>query len=377
MEEQPVIKKEQIETPSSEVSPPPPVVGTSRKFLFPILISVVIVFILGAIAWVGYQKSTTPKQPQQQPKKIYSGKVTIDYFVWPGYIGLIMAQKKGYFQKEGVNVQLQLYDYSIPVEDSRNPYLSGKIQGITNTNLDAVNQAIGGFDHQAVLLMDYSNGADGIIASSGITDISQIKGKKVAYGFGGLEEFFLTYVLNKYGMTLNDITSVDLTPEDAAQALIDKKVDVAVTYEPFLSSALKKNNINKLYSSAETPGLMLDILTFNKKFIDAYPDTMQAIVKAYFEGVAFVEKNPQEAYKILAQEYKTTPVDIENQLKTIKIENIQENKTAFTFSPGLESLYGNLRNVDTFLKANKNNTNKKDVDTDTIVNGTFINNLEN
>src|SRR5437660_1382846 len=124
MEEQTVIK-DVVETAEPSVKEAP-VSGLpnpkSQKLFIPILAVVLVLLIVSAIAWFISAKSTMPQQPQQQPKKMYPGKVTIDYFVWPGYIGLIMAQKKGYFKQEGVDVALELYDYSIPTEDKRNPY---------------------------------------------------------------------------------------------------------------------------------------------------------------------------------------------------------------------------------------------------------------
>jgi NitT/TauT family transport system substrate-binding protein len=371
IEEQTVEKKEPIEASVHEVPVSLPPNHNPRKLFIPVLASILVLLLIGAIAWVGYQKSTTPKQPQQQPKKLYPGKVGIFYDAWPGYIAISIAQKKGFFKQEGVDVDLKRYD---TIAAGENEYLSKKIPGKLNVNLETVQENLKGFQQQVVLQLDYSYGADGIISSPGITDLSQIKGKKVAYEYGSMEDFFLVYALKQYNLTLKDIIGVDLAPQEAAQALVDKKVDVAVTYEPYLSSALQQTKGNKIYSTVNAPNLINDILTFNKEFIDTYPDTVTAIVRAYFEGLNYVQKHPQESYASLAKEYDTTPEDIQNQLKSLKLLNLQDNKIAFTFSPGIESLYGNLRTINQFLTENESSS-KQALDTDSLVNGSFINKL--
>jgi NitT/TauT family transport system substrate-binding protein len=335
-----------------------------KKSFWVFFVVCIVIILLSLILLLVYKKLTSPLSTQQ---KMYPGKITLSTSPWPGYIGFYIAQEEGYFKKEGVDVTLKTY---IDQNQEAQDYASGKIQANGNVNLLAVQASLNRFSHQAVLVIDSSNGADGIVAAPGITEFSQIKGKKVGYEFGdSLSAYFLEYALSQNNMTLADITSVNLDVARAVNELIEKRVDVAVTYEPYLSEALTEAKANKIYSSSDTPRLIDDVLTFNKNFIDSYPDSVSAILRAYFEGITFLQQHPQESYQIFAKEFNTTPQEVETQLKEIKILSLQENKNAFSFSSGEESIYGNFRNISKFISTKESS---KEFDTDTIVNGAFI-----
>ncbi len=336
-----------------------------KKIIYGLLSLLVIV---GVIVNISFFSSDKEKKKDSMP--LYPGTIRIGYAPWPGYIAFFIAQEKGYFTEEGVSVELKAYP---SLKELSEDYVSGKIHARANLNFDTVNETINGFEQNVVLVIDYSSGSDGIIARPGIDTFSNIIGKKVGYEFGTLEEFFLRNALTANGLLMTDIKSVDLNPEDAAKNLVAGNIDVAVTYEPSLSSALKDSKGNKIFTSANTPGLIVDLLTFPTNFVTQYPGSVDAITRAYFKGIAFLQKNPEEAYQILAKAYSTTPEDIKQQLDGIQVLTLEENEIAFTFAPGAQSLYVNLRNVYDFLREHKDVMN--DLNTDTMINKKFIDKL--
>src|SRR5205814_4780862 len=129
------------------------------------------------------------------------------------------------------------YDGGTPL---LNDYVNGKLQGRGDLSLDAINEAYKGLNHKAILVIDRSNGADGIISSEKIKDFQDVKGKKFGFEKGSLEEFFTLYALQQNDLTINDITPVNLDPEEATQALVKGDVDVITTFEPALSQTVKQ-----------------------------------------------------------------------------------------------------------------------------------------
>ena len=81
-----------------------------------------------------------------------------------------------------------------------------------------------------------------------------------------------------------------------------------------------------------------------------YPETMNAILTAYFKGLAFWKEHPSEANAMTAKEFSDTPEGIAAQLKGIKMLDPMDNQIAFTFAAGLNSLYGNMRQIGKFIK---------------------------
>ncbi len=303
--------------------------------------------------------------------KLYNGKITIGTVSWPGYLALYVARDKGYFKEAGLDVDIKRY--TSQTECSRD-YINGRLQGRANLTNEAINEALQGLKHKAVLVIDNSNGSDGIISSSGITSLLEAKGKKIAFEHGTLEEYFLIYALEQNQMSLKDIIPVNLDPEASAKALIEGKVDVAVTFEPFLLQALEKTKGNKIFSSADAPGLITDILTFRSDFIDAHQETVAAIVDIYFKALKFWQENPDEANAINAKEHGVTKEEIAEQLKGISLLDLNNNNTAFTYSAGTQSLYGNMRRVGDFVLQHHPKPNYS-LDTDQLIDKRFIKNL--
>ncbi len=298
----------------------------------------------------------------------YQGHITIGITVWPGYMPLLVANDKGYFKEKGLDVELKQYPGLTEISED---YVAGKLQARGNLTLDAIKESLGGLDHRVVLAIDYSNGADAIMARSGIDKVQDFRGKRVAYEQLSLEEFFLTWALEENEMRLSDIIPVPADPETAAKLLKEGKVDVAVSFEPFISQNLNSKDFHPVYSSKDAPGLITDILTFRADFIKTNPEAVEAIMKAYFKALVFWKEHPKEAHEIVAKELKDTAEGISNQLQSIKMLDERDNQVAFTFAPGLRSLYGNMRQIGKFvLKTQMKKTDS--IDTDKLVERKFI-----
>lgn len=67
-----------------------------------------------------------------------------------------------------------------------------------------------------------------VTEKSGITDISQLKGKKVCIGSQGTSYLFINEaILNAYGITLSDVTPFYMSYAEAAEALANGDIDAA------------------------------------------------------------------------------------------------------------------------------------------------------
>jgi NitT/TauT family transport system substrate-binding protein len=311
--------------------------------------------------------------PREKTEEIalYAGTITIGYTTWPGYIGLYLARDKGFFADEGLTVELKKYDGFAELSGA---YKNGDVQGKANLTLDAIQEAYEGLDHKVVAVIDHSNGGDAIIAKPSIENFAEIKGKKVAFEHGTLEEFFIRYALEQYNLTVADIIPVNLNAEESALALQRGEVDVATTYEPFVSETLGKMRGSIIFSSKEAPGLITDVLTFRSDFIKENPETVQAIVRAYFKGIQFWQEHREEATALIGKELGVTPDEATEQVAGLTVLDLDDNRTAFTFATGLSSLYGNMRYTGEFVAKQRTDAAVR-VDTDSLIERSFVRNL--
>ncbi len=304
----------------------------------------------------------------EKPRELYPGKVTIGITVWTGYLPLLVAQEKKYFEEAGLNVEIKLY---AGLEEISREYVAGKLHGRGNLTLDAVKESLQHLDHRVVLALDYSDGADAIIAVKGIETVKDFRGKRVAYEKATLEEFFLTWALTENEMSLSDIVPVFAGPEEAVKKLKNGETDAAVSFEPFISQSLQSGDYKVVYSSKDAPGLITDIMTFRTDFITAHPETVEAILRVYFKALQFWKDHPEEANAITAEAFKDTTQGIAQQLEGIRMLDEKDNKIAFTYAGGLRSLYGNLREIGRFVRKYQGEMTAS-LDTDKLVERRFI-----
>lgn len=334
-----------------------------------IILVILLIAIFAAFGWIFYPIAKLEKTGNSsEPHSVEKIKLGVSF--WPGDLGLYIADELNFFEEEGVEVELK--DYK-DLKQISVDYVKGELTGRANISFDVLNETEQGFKQKIVGLIDYSNGSDGIIAKQGIENMGQVKGMRVAYEVDTLEEFLLRFALDQYDLTLEDIITVNLNGEEAVQAIGDGSVDLAVTYEPFLSKGVEKPGVHLIYSSANAPGLISDVLTFPDEFIQKYPDQVEAVLRAYFRGIDFAEQNPERANEIVAKRLGDTQDEIKKQLSGVVLGDRQVNKSAFTYAAGTTSLYGSMKRGASY----RFEKSGKQIDTDSLIDSQFIKKLIN
>ena len=92
-----------------------------------------------------------------------------------------------------------------------------------------------------------------------------MKGRKVAATLGQCNQLLLEKALEKAGLTDKDIQLVNMNPDDAGAAFAAGKIDVAVTWEPWITKVSGEKKGHVIFSSKETPNLILDVLAISTK----------------------------------------------------------------------------------------------------------------
>ncbi|MDP4849889.1 MAG: ABC transporter substrate-binding protein, partial [Verrucomicrobiales bacterium] len=126
----------------------------------------------------------------------------IGYSDWPGWVAWEIAIKKDWFKEEGVDVKFEWYDYV----ESMDAYAAGQLDGVGMTNGDALVTGATGKPSVGILINDFSNGNDMIVAKPGIESVKDLKGKKI-----GLEEGFVTHLLLLKALEMNGMSPDDVT----------------------------------------------------------------------------------------------------------------------------------------------------------------------
>jgi NitT/TauT family transport system substrate-binding protein len=263
---------------------------------------------------------------------------------WIGYGPWWIAQDQGIFAKYGI--EAELIDFVTDTEVNA-AFASGNMDVANVASHTAIKLYANGVDLKIVLLEDVSNAADAMIAPSAIATMADLAGKTVAYEEGSTSDLLLHYALTENNMQIEDIVAAPMPAADAGAALIAGQVDAAVTYEPYISEAINQNaGIEPLYTAAERPGLISDVLAARTQFAKENPDLMRNLLKVWDEAVIFLRENPEAGRAIIAEAVGSTPEELVTAFEGVAFYDLAENQQFLAFdSENAAAVFNDVQTV--------------------------------
>jgi NitT/TauT family transport system substrate-binding protein len=247
---------------------------------------------------------------------------------WLGYGPWWIAAAKDTFGANGVTAKVTSFDTDDQINAA---LLSGQIDGSNIATHTALRLISSGTPITIVLLLDQSNAADAIVAGPTINSIADLKGKKVAYEEGTTSDILLRYALSQNGMTINDIIRVPTPAAQAGIAVIAGKVDAAVTYEPYLTSALQQDSKFKLiYKAAEKPGLIGDVFVVRNEYLASHRGQIFGLLKAWGGAMDYYRSNTADAQGIIEKAVGANPGDLKTAFDGVQLYTLTEAKALMT-----------------------------------------------
>ena len=253
-------------------------------------------------------------------------KVAIGYSGWTGFAPLTLAKEAGIFKKNGLDVDLK----KIPQKDRHLAIASGDVQCAATTVETWVVWNANGVATKQIFQMDKSYGADGMAVRNNVAKIADLKGKTVAASAPGTAPYFtLAWFLKKNGLSVKDVTVVNLEPGPAAQAFVAGQNDAAMTYEPYLSTVRSAPQAGKIIATTLDYPMIMDTFGCTPKFLADNPKAAQALTDSYFEAVAMIQKDPAKSYEIMGADVKQSGEQFEASQKYLRWQDRAANKKFF------------------------------------------------
>ena len=255
-------------------------------------------------------------------------KVGIGISGWTGFAPLTLAKEAGIFKKNGLDVTIS----KIPQKDRHLAIASGAIQCAATTVETWIVWNANGVATTQIFQLDKSFGADGMVVKPTIVRIADLKGKTVAADAPGTATYFtLAWMLKKNGLSLKDVTVVNLAPQAAANAMIagTAQIDAAMTYEPFLSAVRAKPEAGKIIATTLDYPMVMDTFGCTPKFLAENPKAAQALADSYFQALEMIKADPQKAFTIMGADVKQTAEAFEASQKYLRWQDKAANQKFF------------------------------------------------
>ena len=273
--------------------------------------------------------------------------IKIGYDLWPGYAALVIAEEKGYFVDEGLDIKAIKYsDYLKGWDDFVNNDLDGHFGVFTDT----IVKHSEGLDIKTVFFTDASFGQDVIVAKKEIRTIADLKGKKISViGINSFSHIWVLALLEKNGLHEVDVQFANIDNPGVTRALASGEIDAGHTYGPYVSEAIKAGfHVIGGATTKEVHGIIVDDLAFHLKIIKERPDDIRKIIKALDRGCRFLQTNQSEAYGIVGKAFKMDIKDVESFFMSAKMFNLENNKQLINKSLSV-SIHKAFETITSFL----------------------------
>ena len=211
-------------------------------------------------------------------------------------VGVFVAQAKGFFRDEGLDVSFIAFDSAAKMIA---PFASGDLDvGGGGTSAGLYNAVARGIEIKIVADKNHTPPGQGIqpllirkdlIDSGRFKTLADLKGMKISTAApGSAASTTLDHALRMAGLKITDVEQVYMGFPQQAAALASKALDAAFTAEPSASQAVASGAAVRFMGDDEIyPNHQLAVVFYSGDFARKKPDAARRYMRAYLRGVRY------------------------------------------------------------------------------------------
>jgi ABC-type nitrate/sulfonate/bicarbonate transport system substrate-binding protein len=235
-------------------------------------------------------------------QKMLENTITIGSYIGEGDSLIFIAEKKGFFKKNGVNVEIKKYEGGIfAIED----ILKDKIDIATPSEVAFVSKSFDNHDLKIIAVTTISDIQKLLVRSdSNIKNPIDLKGKKIGTTLGSSAEFALYSYLTLNNMNMKDVTIINLKPSDSLGAIKSKAIDAVISWEPNIYKIKNELGDGVVDLSKKNVPTLYTLLVTKDSIIKKKQKEIQAVLKALVEAEIYFNKNNDDSKTIVRDRIK-------------------------------------------------------------------------
>jgi NitT/TauT family transport system substrate-binding protein len=304
----------------------------------------VLVIIATAVLIVTGCGSTSPP-----PEAESRSPLRLPYIYWGGHYPILVAKAKGFFDRQGVEVELTYIEDLMQVLPD---FTAGKFDGFDMAPDSPARLLAKNSNVRVVLLQGACDGCDEIVARPEIRTIADLKGKKIGVQVGSYSELLVGEMMKAAGLTIADVQLISADEKLVSSYLKNDTIQAGHTWEPYGTQAVNENAGAKIiFSTKQVPRLAPDTLAFRDTVLRERPDDIRAYLRAWFQAVAYMRDpaNAKEVSEIVGKALNVPADDILHDHDDFEYFTLEEAKKAFDSSNGPSLVLSILQKHTEFL----------------------------
>jgi ABC-type nitrate/sulfonate/bicarbonate transport system substrate-binding protein len=260
-----------------------------------IRILLAVLFALGLVAFTACDspKSKTPAGESMERLVLgisYPG--NLSFLIW-------VAEDRGYFAEHGLKMEVKLYESGLAATKD---LAAGKVDLATATDFVTARYILERTHLRIITSICESDDVKLVARKDhGITQISDIRHKRVGVLHGGGGEFFLDLLLASQNIPSQEVQKVDLPPSEQAKAISKGDVDAVVIWEPFLTEVRNNLGTNALTWSAQSGQSYYWLLLGKADVISKRSRAINGFLSSLVSAEKFIKNHEDDAKTIVAR----------------------------------------------------------------------------
>jgi aliphatic sulfonates family ABC transporter substrate-binding protein len=232
----------------------------------------------------------------QSPLPIRIGyAVTIDW-------ALFTAKELKLFEKAGLASTFVKFEAGAPqIEAMQNGYIDMSTPG----PVAFLNGLAQGVDWVLIGISEEGAYAEGMLARKdiGIETIPDLRGRKIGYFAGSTAHYGLVMTLRQYGVRLDEVTLLQMTPEEQFVAMTNGQIDAAMVWEPMMQRMVHGANA-RIISREGDLGIRTNVGVYcvRRDWLRANRETAVRFLRAIVMAHEALSADPKVGIRALATE---------------------------------------------------------------------------
>jgi hypothetical protein len=251
----------------------------------------------------------------------------------PVFAPVFIADQKGFFKEEGLDVQVRPFSSGAEATEG---FRSGSADLLVASDVPLIYLLAGG---DTVVVAQFSANQDMlvIVGPKGATNPADLKGKKVGLVTKSASEYLLNNYLKRGGLTVNDVERVHLAPFDQVPAIARGDVQALSSWKPFdlKIAQVAGDKQQVLANNGQEKYILYSGILARRDFASKNPAELEKLLRAIGKASKWLAENSLAASgDALASYLKTDSKDVQHV--------IANNSWDMTVTPGFLSTMADI-----------------------------------
>lgn len=254
----------------------------------------------------------------------------------------VFELKDKYDCLDGYKIELVKYGSWPELMDALN---TGRVDGASVLTQLAMKAASNGIPIKAVAL---GHKAGNVVIFSSKESTEDIKGKIFAIPHRlSSHNILINEVVKRYGLAIDDINIVELSPTEMPSALISGRIDGYCVAEPFGAKAVTLGAGNVLFDSEELwEDSMCCAFVLTQKFLSKEKETAEKVIRDYKQAGINLDENEKD---LIASKYLNIEKDVADvSLKWIRYDDTEITQEIYDDLSDRIKEYGIMENIPSY-----------------------------